>query len=72
MIERCQNLRFTLEASHPFLIASECRKDQLERDFTTQPGIGGAINFAHSTRAQARGDLEVRELRSDQKASAAI
>jgi len=51
MIQGGDGACFTLEA------IAESLGRNLDRDFTMQPRIGGAINFAHATRADGRKDL---------------
>ena len=54
MIERGQELGFTLESSDTIGIGGDRRRQNLQRDVTLQPGIARAIHFAHSAFAQLR------------------
>ena len=57
MVERGQQLRFTLEASQPVWIEREGVRQDFQRDVAAQRGVVGAIDFAHPARTDEHGDL---------------
>src|SRR5690348_17540078 len=57
MVERSQHLGFALEPRHAPGVSSERFRQYFQRDVALQPGIAGAIHFAHAARADRREDL---------------
>src|SRR5262249_34444857 len=57
MIQRREHLRFALEAGESIGIERELRRQDLERDVTTELGIVRAIHVAHAARSEQRHDL---------------
>ena len=49
VIQRRQHARFALEPRQPFGIRGEDRRQDLDRDFTSECGIACAIHLAHAT-----------------------
>jgi hypothetical protein len=47
VVERSQNLGFTLEASHALGIAKEGRGEDFEGDVALERGIAGFVDLAH-------------------------
>ena len=52
MVQRRQRLCFTLEAGEPVGVAGERLRQNLERDFPAQSGVGRAIHLSHAAFAQ--------------------
>ena len=48
-----------LEPMQMSFVLSEMRRQKLERDFASQPGILGEVDFAHPARAERRDDTVV-------------
>ena len=61
VIERCQHLRFALEARHTLGIGGQRFGQNLDGDIAMEPGIPGAIHLAHAARTKGGHDLVVRE-----------
>ena len=57
MVQRGEDLGFALEARQPFLIGSEGRGKDLDRNAALQPGIARAVDLAHSAGAEQRVDV---------------
>src|SRR6266542_2294513 len=51
MVQRCQHLSFTLEASHAFLVAPKSFGQNFQGHVTLQAGISGAVDLAHPARS---------------------
>src|SRR5262245_59893851 len=51
MIERCECLRFALEASQPLGIGGEGRGQNLESDIPLESGVSSSIHLTHAARA---------------------
>src|SRR6185436_13848899 len=52
MIERCQELGFTLEASELLRVARELRWQRLDGDLAVELSVARQIHHAHATAAQ--------------------
>jgi hypothetical protein len=52
MIQRCEHLRFALEAMHAPCIAGEGSRQNLDRDVAIEFRIGRAIDRPHSALAE--------------------
>ncbi len=50
--------RFPFEAGQAFWVGSVAVRENLQRDFTTEAGIAGAIDFAHPALAQQLDNFE--------------
>ena len=57
MIERRQHARFLAETRQPIGVIRKGRRQDLDRDITTQAGIVRAIDLAHPTGAERRDDF---------------
>ena len=57
MIERCEELRFALEARDAFGVIGQCRGQQLQRNVAAERGVARAIDLAHAAGAEQRDDL---------------
>ena len=57
MVERSRHLGFPFETPHTLLVLGKDRGQDLERYLAVQPGIGGPIDFAHSSGTELVGDL---------------
>ena len=57
MVQCGKHLGLALEAGHAFRVTGERIRQHLQRDFTLQLGVFGAINLAHAPRADRREDL---------------
>ena len=57
MIERGQDLRFAPESGERLGVLERSARENLEGDLSTEFGIAGAIDLAHSTFAQLGDDL---------------
>ena len=64
MIERGGRVRLALEAPEPLGIGRQRRGQHLDRDVAPEPRVAGAIDLAHSTRAERRDDLVGTQARS--------
>ena len=64
MIERRSYPGFLLKAAQPLGIRGQLVGQQLDRNFTSQAVVPGAIDFAHSSRTKRRQNFAVTELRS--------
>ena len=62
MVERCQDLRFALEAGQPFRVVDEGVGQHLDRHVTVQGRVVGAVDLAHPTRTDLGGDFVDAEL----------
>ncbi len=67
MVESGQELRFPLEAVEPFRISGHFGREYLDRDFTAEVGVGGAIDGTHPTGPDRRGDPVMRQRSTDQR-----
>jgi hypothetical protein len=52
VVERCEHLRFALEAVAAIVVAQRGQRQDLQGDISSEPGIAGAKHFAHSAFAQ--------------------
>ncbi len=59
MVERGEDLRFALEASHAFRVFGKRFRQDFQRHLSAELGIGGAVHRAHSALAQFAGDAIV-------------
>jgi hypothetical protein len=57
MVQRREQFRFALEPREPIGIRRQRRWQDLDRDLTFQPGVGGAIHLPHAALADLRGDV---------------
>src|SRR5712692_4789621 len=53
------------EAAHAFLVRSDIRGQNLQRNFAIQPGVLRQINLAHPARAELRADFIAAEFCAD-------
>ena len=67
MIERSQNFRLPLKAAHSLTILDELLRQDLERNLSTQTGIGGLVDHAHPALANLLKDPIVRDGLADQR-----
>ena len=49
MVERGQDFGLAFETSHPLRIAGKGFRQDFQRDFTVESGIGGPIDLPHAT-----------------------
>ena len=61
MIQRSKKPRLALEPRQTLFVLRERFGKDFDRDFTTELGVAGAINFAHPARTDEREDLVVTE-----------
>jgi hypothetical protein len=61
MGQRGGRARLLFESSNPIGVGRQGRRDDFDRDVTFEPGIVGAVHFAHSTSAQLGEDLVATE-----------
>jgi hypothetical protein len=52
MVERCEQLRFTLEPRQSIRIKREGFRENLQRDITTEVGVVGTIHLSHAAPAE--------------------
>ena len=57
MVERRKDARFTLEAGQAIAIRADGVRQHLDRDLSSELGVAGAVNLAHSARPDRREDL---------------
>ena len=57
MVERSQELGFTLEACDPLWVTQHRLGKNLDSDFAIQLGIRRKVDFAHASRAEGREDF---------------
>lgn len=57
MVERGEEVRFTLEADHPVAVGGKGGGKDLDRDFAAKPRIPRAVYLAHPARAERREDF---------------
>jgi hypothetical protein len=57
MIQRCERLRFPLEAGEAFGVAGKGVRQDFDRHLTAEARVGRAIHRAHSAFAQLGEDL---------------
>ena len=57
MVQRCQRLRFALEAGHAVGVLSESSGQYLDGHLAMQPGVLRAVDLTHSARADGREDF---------------
>jgi hypothetical protein len=56
--------RFLLKAPQPLAVSGERLGQNFHRDIAPQPGVAGAIHFAHAARTQRRLDFVRAEFRA--------
>ncbi len=56
MVQRRQHLRFALEPGQPVRVGGHRRRQHLDCDVALQLAIAGAVDLAHSARAEGRGN----------------
>ena len=61
MVQRSEQLRFPCEPRHALPVRSDRCRQNLNRYIAAQPGIHGAIHFAHAAFAQLTGDAIMRD-----------
>ena len=64
MVQRGCGAGFLLEAAQAIGVGGQRLGQDLDGDFAVQPGVVGAINFAHSARAKRGADFILPEDRS--------
>ena len=57
VIQGGNRARFPAKTLEPDSIARHVRRQDFDRDLTSQPRVVGPVNFAHSTRAERADDL---------------
>jgi hypothetical protein len=57
MVQRSEDLRFTLKPGQPFRMVRDRRRQNFDSDVTPQLGVCRAIHFAHATLAEGRKDF---------------
>ena len=67
VIERREDLRFSLELGEPTRIAGKCLWEDLERHLAVQLGVGGLVDLAHPALADEGGDVVMAESGADAK-----
>src|SRR5262245_26143235 len=58
MIKRCENFSLSLKSAHPICVTQELIGQNLDRHFTLQLRVAGAIDLAHSALAKKGYDFE--------------
>ena len=61
MVQRSQNLGFTLKPRQPLRVGRECFGEDLERHLTLELRFGGPIDLAHPALADQGGDIVMAE-----------
>src|SRR5476651_2357816 len=64
MVQRREQLRFTLEPRDLLLVIEEIFGQDLDRDFSSKSRVSGFVDLSHSARAKRREDLVRAELRA--------
>ena len=64
MVQRCGGAGFLLEAAQAVGVRGQRFGQDLDGDFAVEPGVVGAVDFAHSTSAKWRADFILAEDRS--------
>ena len=57
MIQRREELRFTLEPRQSIGVGGKGVREHLDRDVAIQPGVAGSVDLAHPTLADRTTDL---------------
>jgi hypothetical protein len=65
MIQRRKNSRLSPEAGYLLRIAGDCFREDLDGDVPAEPGVAGAVNLAHATRAERSDDSIRADARTD-------
>jgi hypothetical protein len=65
VIERREKTRFALESRHPLTVLSESRREDLDGDLASEPGVPCSVDLAHSPGAEHRKDFVRTEARTD-------
>jgi len=67
VVQRCQKMRFPLEASEPLRVLGEIVGKDFDGDFAPELGVAGAVDPAHAASTERREDLETTEAGSGRK-----
>ena len=65
MVERCQHLRFPLEAGEAFGVVDKGVRENLQGDIAVELGVTSPVHLAHAAHPDLGGDLIQPEARAD-------
>jgi hypothetical protein len=64
MVQRREHFGFTLKTREPLVVRNDGRRQDLDRDLTSQPGIDRPIHLAHAALADLGRDVVDAETRA--------